>query len=97
MSVPAVSQLDHKNEDCIVVAVLAYGKEGDELYAYDGTCKSNMPWSSFTVNVCPSLARKPKIFIVQVSVQSVRFFLGKCMMRLIPKKIASSFHKNYTT
>jgi caspase-like apoptosis-related cysteine protease len=68
MPVLAVSKDDHKNEDCIVVAVLTHGEGKNKLYAYDDVYKSDMLWSSFTGDVCPSLAGKPKIFIVQVSV-----------------------------
>jgi caspase-like apoptosis-related cysteine protease len=72
-----VSKDDHKNEDCIVVAVLTHGKGKGKLYAYDDFYRADMLWSSFTGDMCPSLAGKPKLFIVQVSVQSVRVFLGK--------------------
>jgi caspase-like apoptosis-related cysteine protease len=72
MSVLAVSKEDHKNEDCIVVAVLTHGFGKSKLYAYDDYYRTDMLWSSFTGDVCPSLAGKPKLFIVQVSVQSMR-------------------------
>lgn len=77
MSMLTVSKDDHKNEDCIVVAVLTHGKGKGKLYAYDDFYRADMLWSSFTGDMCPSLAGKPKLFIVQVSVQSVRVFLGK--------------------
>lgn len=60
-----VSKLDHKNEDCIVVAVLTHGKGKGKLYAYDDFYRADTLWSSFTGDVCPSLAGKPKLFIVQ--------------------------------
>jgi hypothetical protein len=74
MYVFAVSKDDHRNEDCIVVAVLTHGKEKGKLYAYDDLYRSDVLWSNFTGDVCPSLAGKPKIFILQVSVQNVRLF-----------------------
>jgi caspase-like apoptosis-related cysteine protease len=65
----AVSKASHKNEDCLVVAVLTHGRGKNKLYAYDGIYKTDTLWSSFTADVCPELAGKPKIFIVQVSVK----------------------------
>lgn len=83
MSIFTVSKDDHKNEDCIVVAVFTHGKGKGKLYAYDDFYKADTLWSSFTGDVCPSLAGKPKLFIVQVSVQSVRVFLVKCPVKEI--------------
>ncbi|XP_021913521.1 caspase-1-like isoform X2 [Zootermopsis nevadensis] len=60
-----ISQLDHRNEDCIVVAVLTHGRGKGKLYAYDELYKVDLLWSSFTADVCPSLGGRPKIFIVQ--------------------------------
>jgi hypothetical protein len=93
MSMLAVSKLDHKNEDCIVVALITHGRGKGKLYAFDDFYKADMLWSSFTGDVCPSLAGKPKLFIVQVSVQSVRLFLGKCVMMFLPQKLPSHFIK----
>lgn len=60
-----ISKDDHKNEDCIVVAVLTHGKGKGKLYAYDDFYRADTLWSSFTGDVCPSLGGKPKLFIVQ--------------------------------
>lgn len=68
----AVAKSDHKNEDCLVVVVLTHGHGKDYLYAYDEKYKTDTLWSCFTADVCPGLAGKPKIFIIQVSVKSVR-------------------------
>lgn len=57
-----------------MVAVLTHGKGKGKLFAYDDFYKVDMLWSSFTADVCPSLGGRPKIFIVQVSVKSERFF-----------------------
>jgi caspase-like apoptosis-related cysteine protease len=80
----SVSGGDHKNEDCLVVVVLTHGKgiseknKENELYAYDETYETKTLWSSFTADVCPGLAGKPKIFIIQVSIKSTRVW-GKCV------------------
>ena len=68
----SVSKDDHKNEDCLVVAVLTHGHGRKHLYAHDGYYETNILFSSFTADACPELAGKPKIFIIQVSVKSVR-------------------------
>jgi caspase 7 len=61
----SVSQENHWLSDCLLVAVLTHGGKG-ELFAYDHTYDSDRLWMNFTANRCPSLAGKPKIFIVQV-------------------------------
>jgi hypothetical protein len=43
-----ISKLDHKNEECIVVAVLSHGGAKGKLYAYDDFYKADTLWSSFT-------------------------------------------------
>jgi caspase-like apoptosis-related cysteine protease len=68
----AVSKGSHKNEDCLVVVVLTHGHEEKSLYAYDGDYSTDVLWSNFKADVCPELAGKPKIFIIQVSVKSAR-------------------------
>jgi caspase-like apoptosis-related cysteine protease len=68
----AVAKADHKNEDCLVIAVLTHGEGKSNLYAHDCAYKTDTLWSSFTADVCPELAGKPKIFIIQVSVKSAR-------------------------
>lgn len=59
-----ISKASHKNEDCLVVAVLTHGHK-KKLYAYDDHYETNTLFSSFTADVCPELAGKPKIFIIQ--------------------------------
>jgi caspase-like apoptosis-related cysteine protease len=73
----AVSKADHRNEDCLVVAVLTHGEGKNSLYAYDWAYRTDTLWSSFTADICPQLAGKPIIFIIQVSVQNARV-LGTC-------------------
>ncbi|CAB3368663.1 Hypothetical predicted protein [Cloeon dipterum] len=59
-----LSQEDHSQNDCLVVAVLTHGSKG-ELYARDHTYDAEKLWLNFTADRCPSLAGKPKIFFVQ--------------------------------
>lgn len=55
---------DHKDEDCIFVAVLSHGELG-KLYSSDHHYTPDILWSNFTADKCPSLAGKPKIFLMQ--------------------------------
>lgn len=52
-----------------MVTVLTHGRGKGKLYAYDDYYKVDTLWSSFTADMCKSLAGRPKIFIVQVSVK----------------------------
>lgn len=47
-----------------MVAVLTHGDKG-KLYAYDGAYKCEDLWSRFYKAHCPTLAGKPKIFVIQ--------------------------------
>ncbi|XP_053673133.1 caspase-like [Anopheles nili] len=60
-----VSTMDHEENDCILIAVLTHGEEGDYVYAYDCPYELSTIWSYFTAEKCPSLAGRPKIFFVQ--------------------------------
>nr|CAD7197723.1 unnamed protein product [Timema douglasi] len=51
--------------DCLLVFVMTHGKEGDTLYACDGTYEKNMLWERFNGRNCPHLVQKPKVFIIQ--------------------------------
>jgi hypothetical protein len=88
LSALTVSKDDHRNEDCIVVAVLTHGRGKGKLYAYDDYYKVDTLWSSFTADMCKSLAGRPKIFIVQVSVKrpltmdELYRFCDKCIFTL---------------
>uniref|UniRef100_A0A8D8F140 Caspase-1 n=3 Tax=Culex pipiens TaxID=7175 RepID=A0A8D8F140_CULPI len=59
------SRQDHSNADCLLVAILTHGDDGDSLCAHDGSYQFSSVWTQFTEERCPSLAGKPKIFIVQ--------------------------------
>ncbi|XP_068084318.1 caspase-8-like [Anabrus simplex] len=61
----AVAKMDHGNEDCLIVVVLTHGLEGGVLHAADNPYQESMLWIPFLGENCPSLAGKPKIFIIQ--------------------------------
>ncbi|KAM6269548.1 caspase-6 [Porphyrio hochstetteri] len=55
---------DHSNADCFVCVFLSHG-EDDHIYAFDGKIQIEAITDMFKGNRCPSLAGKPKIFIIQ--------------------------------
>ncbi|XP_065345597.1 caspase-1-like [Cloeon dipterum] len=59
-----LSQEDHSQNDCLVVAVLTHGSSG-KLEASDYNYNVENLWENFTADKCPSLAGKPKIFFIQ--------------------------------
>ncbi|XP_046754107.1 caspase-1-like [Diprion similis] len=59
-----VSEMDHSDHDCLVVAVLSHGEMGI-LYAHDTPYKADTIWSYFTADKCPTLSGKPKMFFIQ--------------------------------
>lgn len=62
-----VIRTDHSKHDCVLVAVLSHG-DHQLLYAKDFSYKPDMLWQSFTADKCPTLAGKPKIFLIQVHI-----------------------------
>ncbi|XP_040163193.1 caspase-like [Anopheles arabiensis] len=60
-----VSSMDHSDSDCFLVAILTHGEDGGIVYAYDQPYELSLIWSFFTADNCPSLAGRPKIFVVQ--------------------------------
>ena len=62
------SKEDHSDADCIFVAVLSHGELGI-LYSVDQPYKPEKLWYHFTADKCPSLAGKPKLFLIQVCFQ----------------------------
>lgn len=60
-----VSSIDHSSSDCLLVAVLTHGDEGEIIYAHDCPYQISCVWTQFTGDRCPSLIGKPKIFIIQ--------------------------------
>ena len=59
-----VAQTDHSSHDCLLVTVLTHG-EMNILYAKDYPYNSELIWTSFNPDKVPSLAGKPKIFLIQ--------------------------------
>lgn len=56
---------DHSKLDCMVVAILSHGENG-QIYGTDGVLVSVEDITSyFTGTKCPTLAGKPKVFIMQ--------------------------------
>lgn len=72
----SVSQEDHNDADCLVVAVLTHGMDNGLLYARDSLYPVESLWFPFTADKCLTLAGKPKIFFIQVrSFDILRFFV----------------------
>ena len=63
-----IAAIDHKNFDCLMVAILTHGAAKDKLYSTDGEV---IPVKDITELFngyhCPSLISKPKIFLLQFS------------------------------
>ena len=60
-----VGREDHSAADCLLVAVMSHGEEG---YLWDCLSHKYSPsclWAPLTADLCPSLAGKPKVFLVQ--------------------------------
>lgn len=62
--VEKLANSDHSDCDCILIAVLSHGNQ-EYVWANDYEYKLERLYSLFTADRCPSLANKPKIFIVQ--------------------------------
>ena len=62
-----LSHADHTYSDCIMVIVMSHGELGI-LYSSDQPYKPDRLWSRFNAEKCPTLAGKPKIFLVQVMI-----------------------------
>ncbi|XP_068084304.1 uncharacterized protein [Anabrus simplex] len=60
-----LAQMDHSDEDCLIVVVLTHGLKAGVLYGADNPYPEEMLWSPFLGENCPSLAGKPKIFLIQ--------------------------------
>ena len=59
------AEADHSNSDCLFVAMLTHGWENDKVWAQDMPFSTKTFWTTFSSTDCPSLAGKPKIFLVQ--------------------------------
>ena len=65
-----IKKENHKDADCLCVVVLTHGSEG-YLLARDKSYKVKKLWEPFTADNCPSLAGKPKLFIIQVRFSNI--------------------------
>lgn len=63
-----VSNMDHSEADCFLIVVMSHGDNG-VIYARDHTYPPDTLWMPFTGDNCPSLAGKPKLFFIQVSIR----------------------------
>ncbi|KAG8233290.1 hypothetical protein J437_LFUL012225, partial [Ladona fulva] len=60
-----VAKEDHTNHDCLLVAFMTHGEDNDYLFATDYTFKIDEVVERFKSDRVPSLAGKPKIFLIQ--------------------------------
>lgn len=65
-----VAETDHADSDCLLVAVLTHGEKG-KIYAKDLGYPPDTLWAPFTGDQCSTLAGKPKIFFIQVRINSI--------------------------
>merc|ERR1711892_555666 len=56
---------DHSDADCLFVALFTHGGEEEMVWAYDLQFSTEIFWSTMSSTNCPSLAGKPKIYLVQ--------------------------------
>lgn len=55
---------DFSDCDCLFIAVLSHGEQG-VIYAKNSAYSHNMLYDRFTPDKCPTLAGKPKIYVIQ--------------------------------
>ncbi|XP_028044516.1 caspase-1 isoform X2 [Monomorium pharaonis] len=65
IEIEKVSQLDHKDNDCLCIITLTHGTRNDWLCARDVVYPSDELWKPFTADKYTSLAGKPKLFFFQ--------------------------------
>ncbi|XP_059489241.1 uncharacterized protein LOC132204636 [Neocloeon triangulifer] len=56
---------DHSDSDCVAIAILSHGNEGDMVYAKDRKYSLSKLSDMLTADKCPALAGKPKLFFIQ--------------------------------
>lgn len=63
----AVSKENHEDKDCFACIVMSHGGEGDIISDKRGdTYETKEMMKYFQGNGCTSLAKKPKLFFIQV-------------------------------
>lgn len=60
-----LSRMDFTDCDCLFIAVLTHGEPNNLLAAKDKMYVTSILFDRFTADNCPSLAGKPKIFVIQ--------------------------------
>ena len=58
--------MDHRDCDCVAVAILTHGDEGGLVYGTDGSVPLKHLTSYFKSEDSHSLVGKPKLFFIQV-------------------------------
>lgn len=59
------ADLDHSDNDCLVVVLMSHGDRNGDVHAKDKTYKVACLWEYFLGNECKSLIGKPKLFFIQ--------------------------------
>lgn len=62
-----MASLDYKDVDCLMIVVITHG-DVTGIKAQDEEYYPDLLWSKFTSEKCPSLAGKPKIFLIDVRI-----------------------------
>ena len=61
-----VQRDDHSDADCLLVVMMTHGDEEGFLYdSQSWKFEAKKLWAPFTPDLCPTLAGKPKLFLVQ--------------------------------
>ncbi|XP_059488890.1 caspase-1-like [Neocloeon triangulifer] len=60
-----IVKVDHSKSDCVAIAIMTHGSEGDKIYAKDSAYCLHDLVSMLTADKCPTLAGKPKLFFIQ--------------------------------
>lgn len=59
-----MSKFDFSGYDCLLISILTHGDK-DHLCAHDGKYEISSIYDYFSASKCPTLAGKPKLFIIQ--------------------------------
>ncbi len=87
------SEMDHSDSDCIAITVVTHGSNG-VLHARDHPYNVENIWQPFEADKCPSLAGKPKLFVIQAC-QGENIDSG-VEIKLFSDAAASGSHMPYT-
>lgn len=85
---PTAAEADHSDVDCFMLVFLSHG-ENDHVYTFDGKISIQDITSLFKGDKCKSLVGKPKIFILQVHVNTPGWTCDN-MVLLIAQKCSQS-------